>query len=381
MKFIHLGDLHIGKSVNEFSMIEDQRYILQQILKIVEDEAIDGVLMAGDIYDKTIPSEEAVKVFDWFLNELVKRKTKTFIVSGNHDSDERLNFGSNMFRSSDIYIAGKYEGQIQKVTLEDEQGPLNVWMIPYIKASRVGHFYPDKDTSSYDAAFRTVLEAADIDEGQRNVVMVHQFVTGRSKEVETAGSETRALNVGNVERIRSDCFDIFDYVAMGHIHKAQSVGRETCRYSGSPLKYSVDLNEINSVKSVPVVELKEKGQVDVQLIELKPRRDIRHIKGNLEDLIKSAEGKDDYIYATLTDEETQFDALARLREVYPNVMKLDYDNSSTRAMDQFQGDIQVEGKDFHEMMGDFYSMILGTEPDDEDWKLIEEVAREAGVIE
>lgn len=380
MKFLHLGDLHLGKTVYEFNMIEDQKYILNQILDLIKVHGVDGVLLAGDIYDRSVPSEEAVKLLDWFLTELVKMGKKVFAISGNHDSDERLNFGSRLFQSNDVYITGRYDGVIESIDLEDEFGPLHIWMMPYVKASRVAHFYPDDDTSTYSAAFRTAIGKCNVKKEERNLILVHQFVTGKEKEPEILGSETAAVSVGTIEKIDVDCFDDFDYVAMGHIHGCQAVGRETCRYAGSPLKYSLNAKEINSMKTVPIITMEEKGKVNIELIFLKPRREIRHIKGDLKDLLENAVETDDYIYATLTDEETQFDAMARLQEVYPNTMKLDYDNSATRAVMDFDEVMDVESKSFHELVTDFYRLINGGEPDQDEWKIIEEAARESGVI-
>lgn len=380
MKFLHLGDLHLGKTVYEFNMIEDQKYILNQILGMIKEYRVDAVLLAGDIYDRSVPSEEAVKLLDWFLTELVKMGKKVFAISGNHDSDERLNFGSRLFQSNDVYITGRYDGVIESIDLEDEFGPLHIWLMPYVKASRVAHFYPNDDTSTYSAAFRTAIGKCNVKKEERNLILVHQFVTGKEKEPEILGSETAAVSVGTIEKIEVDCFDDFDYVAMGHIHGCQAVGRETCRYAGSPLKYSLNAKEINSMKTVPIVTMEEKGNVNIELIFLKPRREIRHIKGRLKDLLENAVETDDYIYATLTDEETQFDAMARLQEVYPNTMKLDYDNSATRAVMDFDEVMDTESKSFHELVTDFYRLINGSEPDQEEWNIIEEAARESGVI-
>lgn len=380
MKFLHLGDLHLGKNVYEFSMIEDQRYILNQILMLIKEKKIDGVLLTGDIYDRSVPSEEAVKLLDWFLTELASYKVKVFAISGNHDSDERLHFGSELFKVNDIYIIGKYNGEMERVRVEDSHGPLNIWLMPYVKASRVAHFYPEEDTSTYDKAFRTAIRTCNVDTKERNIILVHQFVTSKGIDPEILGSETATVSVGNIEKIDADCFDDFDYVAMGHIHGCQAVGRETCRYAGSPLKYSLNSREINSMKTVPVITMSEKGNVSVELVFLKPRREVRRIKGNLKDLLENAVDTDDYIYATLTDEETQFDAMARIQEVYPNTMKLDYDNSSTRAIQDFDDITETEGKSFQDLVSDFYKLINGGEPDAEEWKLIEDVAKEAGVI-
>lgn len=381
MKFIHLGDLHLGKNVNEFSMIGDQKYILNEIIEIIKKESVDAVLIAGDIYDRSIPSEEAVKLFDAFLTKLSEMGKAVFAISGNHDSDERLNFGSRLFTANQIYIAGRYDGEIEHIDIEDEHGVIHVWLMPYVKASRVAHFYPEDDTSTYDAAFRTAIGKCNVNLSDRNVILVHQFVTGKSEEPELAGSESAMLHVGTIEKIGSDCFDEFDYVAMGHIHGCQAVGRETCRYAGSPLKYSLNQREINSEKTVPVITMSEKGNVKVEKFRLKPLREVRRIKGKLKELLENAVDTDDYIYATLTDEAVQFDAMARLQEVYPNTMKLDYDNETTRALQEFDGEADTEGKSFQELVFDFYKLINGSEPSEEEWKIMQEVAKEAGVVE
>lgn len=381
MKLIHLSDLHLGKSVYEFSMIEDQRYMLEQILGMIRQEDMDAVLLAGDIYDRSIPSEEAVKLLDSFLTELAKMEKKVFVISGNHDSDERLHYGSRLFRENGIYIAGRYEGEIPCVDLEDDYGSVHIWMMPYVKASRVAHFFPEADTSTYDSAFRAAISHCEVKKEERNVILVHQFVTGREKEVELSGSESAVANVGTIDKISADCFDDFDYVAMGHIHSAQAVERETCRYAGSPLKYSLNKKELEMPKTVPVITLYEKGNIEVKLNFLNPLREVRRIKGRLKDLLEHAEDTEDYIYVTLTDEETQYDAMARIQEVYPNTMKLDYDNSSTWAIQGEENLLETEEKSFQELVADFYQLINGGEPDPEEWKLIEDVAREAGVIE
>ena len=381
MKLIHLGDLHLGKNVNDFSMIEDQKYILNQVTDIIEANQIDGVLLAGDIYDRSIPSEEAVKLFDAFLTKLAEMGKSVFAVSGNHDSDERLHFGSSLFAAKNIYINGRYDGEIPCVTVKDEHGPLHIWLLPYIKASRVGHFFPDADTSTYDKAFRTAIDHAGVNRAERNVIVLHQFVTTATKEPELAGSEMMVLNVGTIDKIGADCFDAFDYVAMGHIHGAQAVGRETCRYAGSMLKYSLDKKELSRTKTVPVITMGTKGDVEIELIALQPLREIRHIKGRLRDLIDSATDTEDYIYVTLTDEETQFDAMARLQEVYPRVMKLDYDNQASGALGMEGDGPDTEGKSFHELIGDFFQLYHGSQPSEKEWTIIEETAREAGVME
>ena len=257
---------------------------------------------------------------DWFLTKLSQMGKTVFMISGNHDSDERLQFGSTLLRAKKVFIAGRYDGTIEHIEMQDEHGPFHVWLLPYVKASRVAHFFPEGDTSTYDAAFRTAISACDVNEQERNVILVHQFVTGKTEEPTLAGSESAMVSVGTIEKIGYDCFDKFDYVAMGHIHGCQAVGRKTCRYAGSPLKYSLNQKEIHSQKTVPVVSLGEKGSIEVELIPLIPRREVRHIRGELKDILSNAVDTEDYIYATLTDEQAQFDAMARLQETYPNIM-------------------------------------------------------------
>lgn len=380
MKFLHLGDLHIGKSVNDYSMAQDQKYILEQILAIAQEQKIDGVLIAGDVYDKAVPSEEAVRLFDYFICELADRQIKTFIISGNHDSDERLHFGSALFASSGIYISSKYEGVLKRYSLEDEHGKVNIYLLPFVKASQVKHFFPEMEIDSYDKAVRAVLDETDIDEGERNILVAHQFVAGKSAEPELGGSENAAVqNIGTVEKVGADCFDAYDYVALGHIHSPQRVGRDEVRYSGSPLKYS--LSEIDNKKSVPVITLGQKGEVSIELIPLEPLREMRHLKGRLEQLLdkKNIISPEDYIYVTLTEEHPIPDAISIIRQYYPNTMKIDYENTHTREMGDIEMSQVMRERTFQELILDFYGMMYGCEISEEEMKVMSEVAREAGV--
>jgi len=380
MKFIHLGDLHIGRSIGEFNLIDDQRYILDQIIELTDKESVDAVLIAGDVYDKSVPSEEAVGLFDYFLCKLSKMGKKTFVISGNHDSDERLNFGSSLFADNDLYISAKFGGELYKKTVEDEYGSINIYMLPFVKASQVKYFYPEEEIDNYDKAVKVIINSANIDKNARNILIAHQFVIGQGEEPTLSGSENLSVkNVGNVEKIGTDCFEMFDYVALGHIHSPQRIGRDTIRYSGSPLKYS--LSEVNNKKSVPIIEVKNKGNIEIDFIPLIPMRDMRHIKGNLKQLLapENIENPDDYIYVTLTDEDIQDDAMAIFQQHYPNTISIDYDNSHTRELEQ--GDVHgaSENKSFEQLISDFYEMIYGCEIDEEEMKVMKEVAREAGV--
>ena len=381
MKILHLSDLHIGKTVNDFNMIDDQAYMLDQILTLIQKETPDALLLAGDIYDKPIPSEEAVRLLDSFLCRLSELEIETFIISGNHDSDERLHFGSSLFEKNKIHIAAKYNGHIYKKTYQDEYGPINIFLLPFIKASQVKHFYPDEKIESYDDAIRVALSHADINTSERNILAAHQFVAGKSGDPEPGGSESAAvLHVGTVEKVGADCFDAFDYVALGHIHSPQQVGRETVRYAGSLLKYS--LSEVNNQKSAPLVTFGQKGEVAVDLVKLPPLRDMRHLKGKLEQLLdkKNIKSPEDYIFATLTDEEPVNDAMAIFSQYYPNTMKIVYDNAHTREMEHVDITEITQEKTYPELIADFYRMMYGCDISDEEMQIMKEVAREAGVI-
>ncbi len=381
MKILHLGDLHIGKSVNDFNMIEDQKYMLEQILGIIEKQKIDALLLAGDIYDKAVPSEEAVNLLDYFLSRLSLSGVETFLISGNHDSDDRLNFGRSLFEANKIHIAAKYDGHLYKRELQDEFGKVNVFLLPFVKASQVKHFYPDEKIESYDDAVRVVLAHGEIDPFERNILVAHQFVAGKSTDPELGGSESAAvLNVGTIEKIGVDCFDDFDYVALGHIHSPQEIGRETVRYSGSILKYS--LSEVNNHKSAPVVTFGKKGEISVALIELTPLRDMRHLKGKMEQLLdkKHITSPDDYIYVTLTDEEPVHDAMAIFQQYYKNTMKIIYDNAHTREMEQVDLTQVTKEKGYPELISDFYHMMYGCDISEEEMDIMKEIAEEAGVI-
>ena len=304
MKLMHVGDLHLGKSLGDFDLTEDQEYLLDQLLGIVEKQSVDAVLIAGDVYDKAIPSEAATRMLDYFLSNLAKRNIYVYMVSGNHDSDERLNYGSNLFETNHIFISTKYEGNLYKQTLKAGKDEADIYLLPFVKASQARHFLPDAKIESYDDAVRAILDKADIDESRNNVLVAHQFVIGKSENPELSGSESLGTqSVGTVEKIGYDCFDQFDYVALGHIHSPQQVGRKEVRYSGSPLKYS--LSEVNNEKSVSLITISGKGKVEIELLPIKPMRNMRHLKGKIKDLLDKASvtAPEDFIYATLTDEE------------------------------------------------------------------------------
>lgn len=328
MKFLHLADLHLGKRVNGFSMLEDQAHILRQILAILDDEQPDGVLIAGDVYDKSVPSVEAVGLLDGFLTELRARGVPVLLISGNHDSPERLAFGGRVMDSCGIHISPVYDGALAPVTLHDEFGPVHVWLLPFVKPAHVRRWFPDADIESYTDAVAEAVAHMDIDTAARNVLVTHQFVTGGTR----SGSEE--LSVGGTDNVDSGVFAPFDYVALGHLHGAQHIGRETIRYAGSPLKYS--FSEARQHKSVTVVTLGEKGDVQVRTVALTPLRELREIRGSYDELTarsfyEHTTYRSDYLHLILTDEQDVFDAMSRLRTIYPYLMTLDYDNARTRA--------------------------------------------------
>lgn len=328
MKFLHLADLHLGKRVNGFSMLEDQAHILRQILAILDNEQPDGVLIAGDVYDKSVPSVEAVELLDGFLTELRARGVPVLLISGNHDSPERLAFGGRVMDSCGIHISPVYDGALAPVTLHDAFGPVHVWLLPFVKPAHVRRWFPDADIESYTDAMAEAVAHMDIDTAARNVLVTHQFVTGGTR----SGSEE--LSVGGTDNVDSGVFAPFDYVALGHLHGAQHIGRETIRYAGSPLKYS--FSEARQHKSVTVVTLGEKGDVQVRTVALTPLRELREIRGSYDELTarsfyEHTTYRSDYLHLILTDEQDVFDAMSRLCTIYPYLMTLDYDNARTRA--------------------------------------------------
>lgn len=350
MRLIHLSDLHIGKRVNEFSMLEDQEYILTKIINVIDAEKPDGVIIAGDVYDKSVPSAEAVQLFDDFLARLAERKLTVFVISGNHDSAERIAFGSRVMNSSGVYMAPVFNGHITPIGIEDQYGLVNIYMLPFIKPAYVRRYYPELEIETHNDAVKTVINSLKIDTGLRNVLVCHQFVTG------AVCCESEELSVGGLDNVDSSIFDGFDYVALGHIHGPQKIIKETVRYSGTPLKYS--FSEVNHKKSVTLIELTEKEKIHIQTVELIPKRDLRQIKGSYHEITAKEYYKDtntdDYMYVTLTDEEDIPDVIGKLRSIYPNIMKLDYDNKRTRNSNIIYGAEQVEKKTPLELFEEFY---------------------------
>ena len=381
MKLMHVGDLHLGKSLLEFDLADDQEYMLDRLLEIAASRSVDALLIAGDVYDKAIPSEAATRMLDSFLSRLAKRNIRTYMISGNHDSDERLHYGSRLFEANNIFIATKYDGRLYRQTVKAGTEEADIYLLPFVKASQVRHYLPEAKIESYDDAVRAILENEKIDPSRCNLLVAHQFVTGKSEDPALGGSESLGTqSVGLVEKIGYDCFDAFDYVALGHIHSPQQVGRREVRYAGSPLKYS--LSEVNNEKTVPLITVENNGIVDIELIPLKPRRDLRHIRGTMKELLDPAKvtSTEDYIYVTLTDEDPVNDAMAIFQQTYPYTVKIDYDNSHTREIEQVDIARITADRPFEELIGDFYRQIYGTDITGEEMDIMRTVAREAGVL-
>lgn len=357
MKFIHISDLHLGKRVNEFSMIEDQEYILTKIINIIDETEVQGVLIAGDVYDKPVPSAEAVELFDDFLVRLSKRGLLVFIISGNHDSAERIAFGGRLMDKSGIYMSPVYNGLVEPIKLTDEYGNINIYMLPFIKPQNVRRFFPDSEIISYTDALKTAVDSMGIDTKARNILITHQFVTGSDR------TESEDISVGGTDNVDAAVFSDFDYVALGHIHRAQKCGgNEYIRYSGTPLKYS--FSETGDEKTVTIIEMKEKGNISLDFIPLVPMRDMAEIKGTYEELTlksfwENTSYNEDYLHITLTDEEDVPDALTKLRVIYKNIMKLDYDNKRTRSMSEINGAENIADKSPFEHFGEFYELQNG----------------------
>lgn len=355
MKFFHLSDLHLGKRVNEFSMLEDQWDILQKIVVFAKEHKPDAVLIAGDVYDKSMPIVEAVQLLDRFLVWLNELGITVFIVSGNHDNAERVAFGAELLKNSSVHIVQSYNGKIAPVTLSDGYGDINIWMLPYLKPSLIRRHFPDRDVNTYSDAISAALSNANLDISARNVLIAHQFVTG------AITSESEEISVGGSENVDGSVFDGFDYVALGHIHRPQQICRETLRYCGTPLKYS--FSEASHTKSVTVVDMDGKGEIKITELPLAPLRDMREVRGTYNEIMNRnsyrGTNTDDYIHIVLTDEQDEPDAISKLRNVYPNLMRLEYDNKRTQAASSFETVASTEKKTPSQLFGELFEMQNG----------------------
>ncbi len=368
MKLFHLSDLHLGKRVNEFSMIEDQKYILKEILTRVNEEKPDGILIAGDVYDRSVPTEDAMKLWDEFLISLAEKKVPVFAISGNHDSAIRFSDHGPLVDVTGIHLSPVYDGNAKHFTLADEFGEVNFYLLPFIKPATVRNVFPDEEISDYTDACRVAIEHMEVDENKRNVILAHQFVTGAVR------CESEEVVVGGLDNVDASVFDAFDYVALGHIHGKQKIGREEVRYCGTPLKYS--FSEKDHEKSITVVELLKKDEVKISEIPLVPRRNLREIKGSYADLTLKENyentNTEDYIHAVLTDENDVIDAIGKLRVIYPNLMKLSYDNKRTREQRVVTDATDVEQKTPLELFAEFYEKQNNSEMSSEQTAFVTE---------
>lgn len=373
MRFLHLADLHIGKRVNGFSMIEDQKFVFEQVYNVIENEKIDGIIMAGDIYDKPVPSAEAVKLFDEMLTRLVSINLPIFVISGNHDSAERIGFGSDILSAAKVYMSRVYNGNLQKIELEDDYGKINVYLLPFIKPATVKNIYKEAEIKDYDDALEYVLSQEKIDETKRNVIVSHQFVTGAMR------SESEEVSVGGLDNVSVENYKAFDYVALGHIHRAQQMGRESARYAGTLLKYSFSEEKHN--KSMTIVDLKEKGNIEIKEIPVKPLHDLKTIKGKFskitsEEFYKELK-KEDYYRAVLTDEEDILNAIGKLKSIYPNLMSMEYDNMRTRSYSVVDNVETAEAKSPLEHFEEFFEKQNGRKMSEKQRNYLLEILGEA----
>lgn len=350
MKIMHLSDLHIGKKVNEYSMLQDQIYILKEILHIIDDEKVETVIIAGDVYDRSLPPNEALELFDEFLYQLSSRNVNVFVISGNHDSPERISYGGRMMTENKIFLSPVYDGNVKPITLNDDYGEVNFYLLPFVRPADIRRYFPDENIENYTDAVKVAIDNMNVDFNERNILVTHQFVTGAEL------SESEDIIVGGTDNVSGEVFDGFDYVALGHIHREQTVGKDNIRYCGTPLKYS--FSEAKHIKSVTILDFNDKGNIEYSKIPLTPFRDMREIRGTYYELtLKSnyeSTNTEDYLHITLTDEEDIPDAIGKLRSIYPNIMKLDYDNLRTRGSGTVDAIENIESKSPFELFADLF---------------------------
>lgn len=350
MKIMHLSDLHIGKRVNEYSMLQDQIYILKDILRIIDNEKVETVIIAGDVYDRSLPPNEALELFDEFLYQLSSRNVNVFVISGNHDSPERISYGGRMMTENKIFLSPVYDGNVKPITLNDDYGEVNFYLLPFVRPTDIRRYFPDENIENYTDAVKVAIDNMNVDFSERNILVTHQFVTGAEL------SESEDIIVGGTDNVSGEVFDGFDYVALGHIHREQTVGKDNIRYCGTPLKYS--FSEAKNIKSVTILDFNDKGNIEYSKIPLTPFRDMREIRGTYYELtLKSSyesTNTEDYLHITLTDEEDIPDAIGKLRSIYPNIMKLDYDNLRTRGSGTVDAIENIESKSPFELFADLF---------------------------
>ena len=357
MILAHISDLHLGKSLHNFSLIEDQDYILDQIAGILVEKKVDVLIIAGDVYDKNVAPEAGIRVLRKFLGRLVEAKIKVMIISGNHDSAERLTFGGEFMTEKGIYFSKVYDGMIEPITFTDSFGPVNFYLLPFIKPSTVQHYFEDEEIDSWDAAVRCAVKHMNINTSERNIIIAHQNIMSAER------CESEEIYIGGQDAVSDEIFKDFDYTALGHIHRQQKIGKYNVMFSGTPLKYST--SEFDHKKVMPLISLGEKGRVDIDLIDLLPKRDLRKITGRLDDIMsmaaKDPNNHEDFIDITLTDENEVMDAISTLRSVYPNVLKISYENMATRAAEEIEKLGKLDKQNPQEIFEKFFNSRRGRE--------------------
>ena len=347
MKFLHLADLHLGKRLNDVSLLEDQVRLLCQAEEIARSEQADAVLIAGDVYQKASPQSEAMAAFDQFITRLKNMGLSVFVISGNHDSAQRISYFSSLLKNSGVYVSEAFDGRLQQATLRDEHGEIVVSLLPFLKPIQARRFFPDERIETYQDAVQAVLRHSPVDAAKRNVLVCHQFITG----AETSDSEEKT--VGGLDNIDAAVFADFDYVALGHIHKPQRCTRDTLRYAGSLMKYS--FSEVTQKKSVTVVEMGEKGKVSVHTVPLNAPHDMRLVEGMLDEVMDMPYSED-YVWVTLRDELPPPDARVTVSTVFPNMMKFSVVNSKTKTDIDVLARETMENKSPEELFSDFYRL-------------------------
>lgn len=350
MKLIHLSDLHLGKRMNEFSLLQEQAYILEQILAIIKTEKPAAVLIAGDVYDKPIPAIEGMALLDNFLVKLAEQDLSVFLISGNHDSPERLSFVARLMKKNRIYISPVYNGLVEPITLQDEYGPVDIFLLPFVKPVHIKRLFPEEKIETYTDAVACAIQHMAIDSNHRNVLVTHQFVTGALR------CDSEEIAIGGSDNVDVSVFESFDYVALGHLHSPQNVITERVRYCGTPLKYS--FSEIKHTKSLTVVELGAKGACAIKTVPLVPQKDLLEVRGTYLEVTDRRFyqnfDQEAYIRVILTDEEDIPDAIGKLRVIYPNLMQLDYDNRRTRGGTTTWKTVDVERQTPLQLFETFY---------------------------
>lgn len=370
MRFLHISDLHLGRQIGGFDLYEEQSFMLESICGAAKEKSVDAVIIAGDIYDKQSPAADAMTLFSDFTGKLVNEKIPVYMISGNHDSAGRVSYFSDIIRESGVFVSEKFDGRLQKHIFRDEYGNVNIYLLPFLKPAAVRQFYPDSKIETYEDAVSAVIGESNINSKERNVLVCHQFIAGSEK----SGSEV--MSVGGTPNISARVFDSFDYVALGHIHRPQSAGRETVRYSGSPMKY--DASEASQTKKLTFVDIEEKGKIKISMEDMPYLRDVISVSGKFGELMARSECGD-YAAVTITDEDIVPDAAASLRQVYPLMISFGVKNSKTDSVFETSGEVSFEGKSPVELFFDFFKeQNNGAEPDEYQMEIMKKVFGESG---